>query len=129
MRIEHIGIFVNDLNGMRDFFIRFFGMEAGPLYVNTATNFSSYFLNTVEKGARVELMHRPDVVNRSSMGKQQLGLAHLAIALGTEQAVDRLTERIRDAGFRVVSEPRTTGDGYYESVIEDPEGNWIELTV
>ena len=86
-----------------------------------------YFLTFNESGARIELMHRPDIANSVSLRSFQKGLAHIAISLGGKEAVDTLTERFRNDGITVASEPRTTGDGYYESAVLDPEGNYIEL--
>lgn len=126
MKIEHVAFWVRDLEGMRDFYCKYFDLLAGPKYVNEKKQFSSYFLS-FKKGARIELMHRIDITDgaqRSSV----FGLTHLAISVGSNDRVDKLTERLRSDGVMIVGEPRTTGDGYYESVIEDPEGNQIEIT-
>ncbi|MGI9530460.1 VOC family protein [Lutimonas sp.] len=126
MKLEHIGIWTKDLEVMKQFYTTYFGMQSNEKYVNSKKGFSSYFLS-FESGARIELMHRADIVSNGG-GVQQLGIAHLAISLGSESKVTDLTERLRAMNFRIIGEPRTTGDGYFESVIEDPEGNWIELT-
>jgi len=127
-RLEHVALWVTDLDRMSAFYASVFGAEVGPLYENAGNGFASRFL-TFESGGRLELMttrslspvaHEP--------GAQRMGLTHLAIALGSERAVDETTARLRAAGTPVLDDPRRTGDGYYESVILDPEGNRIELT-
>ncbi|MDF0717398.1 VOC family protein [Muricauda sp. 334s03] len=127
MKIEHIAIWTSDLEKMRAFYLRFFELESNEKYYNPKKQFSSYFLS-FKNGARIELMHRPDISEFITNRDTKLGLAHFAISVGSKQKVDALTESIRKNGFTVIGEPRTTGDGYYESVIADPEGNWIEIT-
>ena len=126
MRIEHVAMWVQDLEGMRDFYVRYFNGRSSPKYTNPRTGFTSYFI-TFTSGARLELMHRADVPANLNSGEAQ-GLTHLAMATGSREAVNQLTEMLRKDGCRVVGEPRTTGDGYYESVVLDPEGNRIEMT-
>ena len=126
MRIEHIAMYVNDLEKARDFFVKYFGAASNDGYHNQTTEFRSYFLS-FEDGARLELMNKPDMVD----GEKQLtrtGYIHIAFRLGNQQAVNELTERLRSDGYQVVSGPRTTGDGYYESCIVGIEGNQIEIT-
>ncbi len=125
MKIEHIAIWVEDLEKMKAFYLKFFELESNEKYVNPKKQFSSYFLS-FESGARIELMQKPELAKSSG---EKTGLAHFAISLGSKEKVNALTEFIRESGYRVVGEPRTTGDGYYESGIADPEGNLIELTV
>lgn len=128
MRLEHAALWTPDLERARAFYAAWFGAEAGAPYHNPRTGFRSYFL-TFAGGARLELMQRPDIAPRpGDPGRETLGLAHLAISLGDEAAVDALTERMRTAGIPVLSAPRRTGDGYYESVVLDPDGNRLELT-
>lgn len=127
MRIEHIGIWTNDLEGMRIFYMTYFQLKSNDLYVNAKKGFSSYFL-TFPSGARLELMHKNDLIIKSNHKEPVMGLAHIAISLGSKSNVLSLTEELRNKGFKVLGEPRTTGDGYFESVVEDPEGNSIELT-
>jgi lactoylglutathione lyase len=126
MRIEHVALWTLDLDRMKDFYIRYFDGQQNGKYRNANTGFESYFLS-FRSGARLELM------TRTELGAKQeglsLGYAHLAFSLGTQEAVRQLTEKLRSEGYIVVSEPRTTGDGYYESVIQDPEGNLVEITV
>ncbi|EEL39553.1 Uncharacterized protein BC141101_02696 [Bacillus toyonensis] len=126
MRIEHVAIWVNDLEGMRDFYKQYFNGEANVLYHNPKKKFESYFI-TFEGGARLELMRQvgiDDVIK-----KQTVGYAHMAFSVGSKEKVDQLTDRLREAGYPLLNDPRTTGDGYYESVVSDPEGNQIEITI
>lgn len=128
MPIDHLAIWTADLEKMKDFYVRYFRMTAGARYHNPAKKFTSYFLSSPGSSVRLELMHRPDVAARVHNG-MQAGLAHLAVGVGSRERVNRLTEELRADGFVVEGEPRTTGDGYYESVVLDPEGNRIEITV
>ncbi|MEO1258212.1 MAG: VOC family protein [Bacteroidota bacterium] len=128
MRIEHIAIWVKDLEGMRQFYEKYFGAQSNEKYVNSKKNFSSYFLS-FSSGPRLELMHKPEIPeNANDFIKQYLGLIHFAVSVGNEKKVDELTEQLRSDGLAIVGEPRWTGDGYYESVVLDPEGNRIEIT-
>jgi lactoylglutathione lyase len=126
--IEHVAIWTDDLERLRAFYERYFGGVAGERYENESTGFSSYFLD-LNRGARLELMQMPAVTASARADDQRLGWAHIAFALGSEQAVDDLTDRLRSDGFAILDGPRRTGDGYYESVVRDPDGNRIELTV
>ncbi|WP_425236576.1 VOC family protein [Ulvibacterium sp.] len=127
MKIEHLALWVKDLELMRDFYVTYFKMKSNSKYVNDKKGFSSYFLS-FKGGARIELMHRPDILQHPGGKGMMNGLAHFAISVGDKDKVDQLTEVLRNAGFEIIGEPRTTGDGYYESVVSDPEGNHIELT-
>ena len=126
MRIEHAAIYVNDIEAEREFFTRYFGATAGEMYRNRNTGFRSYFLS-FDGGARLELMTAPELAD---MDKPPLrtGFAHLAFAVGSRSEVDALTARLRADGYAVVSGPRVTGDGYYESCVLDAEGNRVEIT-
>ena len=127
-RIEHIALWVDDLDALSAFYARAFGAQVGARYVNAAKGFESCFL-TFDSGARIELMKTTRLSPaRHEPGAQRMGLTHLAISLGSEQAVDELTTRLRSQGTAVLDGPRRTGDGYYESVVLDPEGNRIEIT-
>ena len=128
MRIEHIAIWVQDLEKMKAFYSLFFNMKSGEIYINEKKGFSSYFLS-FESGARLELMYRADIIESGINQSPLRGLNHLAISVGSKEKVDELTNFFREKGIQIVGEPRTTGDGYYESVIADPEGNLIEITV
>jgi lactoylglutathione lyase len=125
-RIEHVALWARDLDLVCDFYVRHFGAKPGPRYQNRAKGFTSRFL-CLGDGARLELM--TSMGRLSSPGGEHLGLAHIAISLGSEAAVDALTAQLKASGVSVLDGPRRTGDGYYESVVQDPEGNRIELTV
>lgn len=125
MRMEHAALYVDDLERARTFYTRYFDAVSGPRYENPAKGFTSYFLR-FDGGARLELMHQGD---RTPPAENSRGYAHLAFATGARQAVLDLTERLRADGYPVVSEPRTTGDGYFENAVLDPEGNRIEITI
>ncbi len=127
MKLEHIGIWTKDLEVMKVFYMTHFNMDCNEKYVNVKKGFSSYFLS-FESGTRIELMHREDINDPAFKKGQTIGMAHMAISLGSKSAVLKLTNKFREMGLKIIGEPRTTGDGYFESVIEDPEGNWIELT-
>lgn len=128
MRIDHLALWVDDLEGMRTFYTTYFGATAGAKYTNTAKGFSSYFLTFDGEGTRLELMHRPDIGDQTGKRGMLKGIAHVAVSVGSNEAVEHLTERLRAAQYTVESEARTTGDGYYESVVLDPEGNYVEIT-
>jgi lactoylglutathione lyase len=129
MRIEHVAVWTADLDRLVDFYCGYFGATAGPLYVNHAKGFQSRFLG-FESGARIELMASSTLnLEKAERGAQQFGLAHLALSIGTREAVDELTQQLRENGCDVVDGPRRTGDGYYESVVLDPDGNRIEITI
>lgn len=124
MHIDHIAIWTNDIEAVKNFYLKYFNCTAGKKYVNLIKGFSSYFVS-FEEGSRIELMKRNDI-NASRTG-EVLGLSHFSINIENREAVDKLTERIEKDGHVIVSKPRITGDGYYESVILDPEGNVVEL--
>jgi len=129
MKIEHIAIWTKNLEKMREFYVNYFNGKAGEKYENIKNRYSSYFIE-FEAGARLELMQMeaiPD--NLNSIEKQYIGIIHIAFSTGSEEAVDRLTEELRKDGYTVAGEARRTGDGYYESVVLDPEGNRVEITV
>jgi lactoylglutathione lyase len=126
MTIEHVALWTDDLERSRDFYVAHFAAAAGARYHNPAKGFSSYFLR-FESGARLEIMHRPELVAHRVV--PAIGLAHFAVSVGSEADVRAQTEKLRAAGVPVLSEPRRTGDGYFESVVSDPDGNQIEITV
>jgi len=129
MKIEHLAIWVNDLEGMKFFYETYFQGKANAKYRNDKKQFESYFL-TFSEGCRLELMNRPTIpANGNDLMKEYIGIIHFAISVGTKEMVDRLTETLRTDGYQIVGEPRWTGDGYYESVILDPEKNRIEITI
>jgi lactoylglutathione lyase len=128
MRIEHIALWTTDLERCKQFYVTYFGALAGARYVNHAKGFESCFLSFTD-GARIEIMKTttlsPVIIES---GAQRMGLTHLAIAVGSEALVDALTQRLKNDGFPILEGPRRTGDGYYESVTVDPDGNRIEIT-
>jgi lactoylglutathione lyase len=130
MRLEHLALWTPQLETMRDFYVRHLGCSAGPLYVSRSRPFRSHFLSFPDGGGRLELMEQPrlDAIPTGA-APDRTGLAHFALSVGSEAEVRACTERLRAGGVRVVGEPRRTGDGYYESVVLDPDGNRIELTV
>lgn len=128
MKIEHIAIWVKDLERMKQFYENYFQGSAGEKYHNPKKQFESYFISFPE-GCRLELMHLPEISEKPDDAQQQhIGLIHFAISVGSKEKVDYLTERLRSEGSRIVGEPRTTGDGCYESVVLDAEGNRVEIT-
>ena len=150
MKIEHVAIWVKDIDNVCEFYRKYFGGVVQPLYHNPAKQFTSRFI-TFDDGARLEIMHRPDInvetLTESKSDMLMLGHAsvqaprrdtrhrmfhveqfHLAFSVGSKEEVDRLTQQMSDDGITIVGQPRTTGDGYYESVVLDPEGNRIEIT-
>lgn len=127
MKIEHVALYVDNLEAARDFFITYFNAKGNNLYHNTKTGFHSYFLS-FEDGTRLEIMKKPNIADMGNKSSR-LGYAHIAFSVGSVDNVNKLTEKLRLNGYTVSSEPRTTGDGYYESCILDLEGNQIEITV
>lgn len=125
MKIEHIAIWCQDIESMKNFYQKYFNVSCNTLYTNPKKGFSSYFL-TFPEGSRIELMNKE---NLQPLVADSLGYAHIAVSVGSKAEVDRLTNQLAQDGFNVVGEPRTTGDGYYESVIQDIEGNLLELTI
>ncbi|KAF1302592.1 VOC family protein [Enterococcus saccharolyticus] len=125
MRIEHIAIWVQDLEKMKNFYEKYFHAVSNEKYHNKKTGFQSYFL-TFESGARIELASKQFLSNRVV---DALGYTHVAISVGSKEKVDEFVEQFIKDGYPLLNGPRTTGDGYYEAVIQDPEGNLIELTV
>ncbi len=126
MKIEHVALYVKDLEGARMFFEKYFNAKSGELYHNKTSGFKSYFL-TFDGGARLEIMTRPEIQN-AEKNSLCAGYSHVAFSVGSKTAVDALTEKLKADGYKVSSGPRTTGDGYYESCIVGIEGNLIEIT-
>lgn len=120
-------MYVNDLEKARDFFCTYFEAASSAGYHNSRTDFRSYFL-TFSDGTRLELMTKPDLTDSGDF-LNRFGYAHIAFSVGSKYAVDALTTRLKADGYPVISGPRTTGDGYYESCILGFEGNMIEITV
>jgi lactoylglutathione lyase len=129
MKIEHLAVWTNQLEVLKNFYIKYFNALPGEKYHNPAKQFNSYFLS-FDTGPHLELMQMPDIPdNANDVYKQSIGLIHFAVSVGSKEKVDALTEEIREAGYKAIGEPRLTGDGYYESVILDPDNNRIEITI
>lgn len=124
MRIEHVALLTQDLEKMRAFYAHYFGAKSEARYENPKTKFQSYFL-TFASGSRLEITSKKFVTLQPG---ETLGYSHLAIAVGDKQDVDDLAAQLSADGYPLLNGPRTTGDGYYEAVVQDPEGNLIELT-
>ena len=127
MVIEHAALFVNDLESARDFFVRFLDGRSDEGYHNTNTGFRSYFIS-FDGGARLEIMNKPGLADDDKT-RERTGYSHIAFSVGSRERVDELTEQIASAGYKILRQPRTTGDGYYESCIIAIEDNPVELTV
>ena len=126
MKLDHLAMYVEDLEGAKEFFIRFFAAETNEEYYNPQTGLRTYFLSFTG-GSRLEIMTRPGLL---PVGQEQFftGYTHLAFSAGSRDRVDQLTKELAENGYEVLSGPRLTGDGYYESCICGPEGNQIEIT-
>ena len=127
MKIEHIAMYVTDLERTKEFFEKYFGARSNNGYHNPATDFQSYFLS-FDDGARIEIMNKPGM-DDASKTITRTGFIHIAFSVGSKERVDELTAQMKQDGYEVISGPRTTGDGYYESCIIGAEGNQIEITV
>lgn len=123
---SHLAIYVFDLEGMKNFFIRFFSAHSNAMYHNPKTGLKTYFL-TFPDGSRIEIMNRPDV-SAGSENQYRAGYSHIAFSVGGKKEVDEITRKLNKNGFPVLSGPIVTGDGFYESSISGPEGNIIEIT-
>lgn len=126
MKIDHLAIWTDNIDLLREFYIKYFNFKCGSKYINTQRGFTSYFLSFEQAKTRIELMHIPNLESPISRGNLK-GLAHFAISVGSKEQVNNLTETLRNDGYTIYSEPRTSGDGYYESAILDPEGNYVEI--
>lgn len=127
MKIEHAALYVNDLDKARDFFCKYLGGKSNELYHNKKTGFQSYFI-TFDDGARLEVMTKPGLV-QCDPALPRIGYAHLSFSAGSKEEVDRLSCLLEENGYPITSGPRTTGDGYYESVVSAIERIPIEITV
>lgn len=127
MHIEHIAMYVNDLENTREFFETYFKAASNALYHNSKTGFQSYFLS-FDQGPRLEIMKKP-IMEDDEKTLTRTGYIHIAFSVGSQDAVDMLTKKLQQDGYEIISGPRTTGDGYYESCIVGIEGNQIEITI
>lgn len=127
MGINHIAMYVTDLEAAREFFVRYFEAKSSDKYHNPITGFRSYFL-TFEDGGKLELMNRPKMSDYTKKS-DRTGYSHLSFSVGSKEKVDDLTERLGVDGFHIECEPRYTGDGFYESSVKGIENNLIEITI
>lgn len=128
MKIEHIAVWSKDIEKLKKFYTIYFGAKSNNKYTNAVKGFQSYFLS-FDDGARLEIMQITELAHRNNNDKIYVGLVHFAVSVGSREDVDKLTENIRNGGYTILSEPRTTGDGYYESVVLDPDNNKVEITI
>jgi lactoylglutathione lyase len=129
MRIEHVAIWTRDLERLKRFYTKYFNCIAGNKYRNDSSDFESYFLS-FDNGARLELMQMPSIPNNLNNTKIQYeGIIHIAISVGSKEKVVEITEMLRSDEYTIVSEPQTTGDGYFESCVLDSDENRVEITV
>ncbi len=125
IKLDHMAMYVHNLEDMKDFFVRFFSAQANQMYHNPKTGLRTYFL-TFADGSRLEIMNRPEVL----IQEKEIflnGYTHIAFSVGSKKVVDDLTHVLKNNGYTVISSPRKTGDGYYESCIQGPENNFIEI--
>lgn len=127
MKIEHIAMYVNDLEAAKEFFVKYLNGNANDGYHNKNTGFRSYFIS-FKDGARLELMKKPEMTD-DKKSLTRTGFIHIAFSVGSKEAVDSLTTRMKGDGYKIISGPRTTGDEYYESCVIGIEDNQIEITV
>jgi len=128
MKIEHVAIWCKDIEAIKNFYEKHFNAVLNNKYKNEKKGYSSYFLS-FDSGTRLEIMHMDSVPDTANDPYTQFtGLIHLAISVGSEENVNRLTSELKQAGHEIIDGPRRTGDGYYESVVLDPECNRIEIT-
>lgn len=129
MHIEHLAIWTLDLERLKRFYETYFQATAGVKYLNPRTQFESYFLSFTS-GSRLEIMQMPGIPpSKNAIEAQFTGYIHMAFAVGSKEQVDAMTDRLQQDGYRVMDGPRTTGDGYYESSVLDPDGNRLEITM
>ncbi|MBR4380292.1 MAG: VOC family protein [Bacteroidaceae bacterium] len=128
MKIDHIALYCKDLEGMRSFFMHFFAAQSNDLYHNPRTGLRTYILSFPDGETRLEMMNRPDVQEGRVDESLHLGYIHVSMSVGSKERVDNLTALLVKARYQLLSGPRTTGDGYYESCIVGPEGILIEIT-
>ena len=126
MKIEHVAAYVSNLEIAKKFFEKYFNAKTNELYHNPAKNFKSYFLS-FENGSRLEIMNKPEI--NEEKNSNYLGLIHLAISVGSKEKVVELTEKMKSDGYKILSEPRRTGDGYFESCVEIFDKIQIEITI
>ena len=127
MKIDHIAVWTTNLEGLRHFYVHYFDASSTEIYYNHSKEFRSYFLS-FHGDCRLEIMEMPRIpISKNDIIKQFTGLIHFAINVGSRDNVDKVTEMLKNDSYRVINEPRSTGDGYYESVVLDPDGNRVEI--
>lgn len=129
MKIDHVALWAKDMDKIINFYVKYFSAEPGEVCHNPVKRLTTCFVIFPDGGAGLEIMNVPDIADGAAHILQSKGLCHISISLGSEDKVDRLTETMRSDGVSIIGNPRTTDDGYYESVIADPEGNVVELTI
>ena len=127
MKISHVAMWVKDMENIKDFYVKYFNCKCNDKYINDKKCFESYFLS-FEDNSKLEIMNIKNI-KESNKENNFYGFAHIAISVGSKDKVDIITKILENDGYTVASNPRTTGDGYYESVILDPENNKIEITI
>lgn len=128
MHIHHIALWTMQLEELKNFYVTYFKGSSNDKYTNPKKGFESYLISFDEPSASIEIMRKTDVATPADP-MPHIGLAHFSFSTGSKEAVLELTERFRRDGFTIASEPRTTGDGFFESAILDPDGNLVEITV
>lgn len=129
MQLHHIAIWTNRLEEQKEFYVKYFNGTSNQKYVNPVKGFESYFISFDQPSGGIEIMRKKDITAMNPLAGNSIGLAHFSFSAGNKEAVLELTERLREDGYTVTSEPRTTGDGYFESAILDGDGNSIEITI
>ena len=129
MKIDHVALYCSDLESMKNFFMDFFEAQPNELYHNPRKGLQTYILSFPDGETRLEIMTRPDVDKLIGDEYFHMGYIHASFSVGSKEQVDALTFRLMKAGYQVLSGPRTTGDGYYESCVEGPEKILVEITV
>lgn len=129
MHLHHIAIWTNRLEEQKEFYINYFNGTSNEKYVNPIKGFESYFINFGQGSGGIEIMRKKDITSTNPLAGKNIGIAHFSFSAGSKEAVLELTERLRNDGYTIDSEPRTTGDGYFESAILDGDGNCIEITI
>lgn len=127
MKIDHIAMYVDDLDAMKNFFERYFKAVPNKLYNNFKNGFKSYFLS-FDDNTRLEIMNKLGMIGERKL-INNMGLIHIAFSVGSKEKVDEITGQLKSDGYEVISGPRVTGDGYYESCVLGPENIQIEITV
>jgi lactoylglutathione lyase len=128
MKIDHVAVWTNDLERLKEFYTKYFDVKSDSKYISSKRGFESYFLQ-FDSGARIELMYLPSLLDLEKSNLSVVGYAHIAISVGSKEKVDDITFQVQSDGHVLVSGPRYTGDGYYESVLSDPDGNQLEITI